>query len=108
TWRSPRRHCTSASATGRGWTASRLPGLAGTSRRSTPRPSTGCTRWSRGHDMRALEARDVRKVYWAGSAREVHALDGVSVMVGAGRFAALTGPSGSGKTTLLAMLGALD
>lgn len=58
--------------------------------------------------MRALEARDVRKVYRAGSGREVRALDGVSVAVGPGRFAALTGPSGSGKTTLLALLGALD
>lgn len=55
-----------------------------------------------------LEAREVCKFYRAGASSEVRALDGVSLSVERGAFAALTGPSGSGKTTLLALLGALD
>ncbi len=58
--------------------------------------------------MALLEAREVRKIYRAGTRGEVRALDGVSISIDRGTFVALTGPSGSGKTTLLALLGALD
>jgi ABC-type lipoprotein export system ATPase subunit len=41
-------------------------------------------------------------------AREVHALQGISLAVEPGRFVALRGRSGSGKTTLLNCIGGLD
>jgi ABC-type lipoprotein export system ATPase subunit len=47
------------------------------------------------------------RVYRVG-AREVHALQGVSLAVERGRFVALRGRSGSGKTTLLNCIGGLD
>jgi putative ABC transport system ATP-binding protein len=58
--------------------------------------------------MSLLEARDVVKVYRSGSGAAVRAVDGISLSIPRGAFAALTGPSGSGKTTLLALLGGLD
>ena len=39
---------------------------------------------------------------------DVHALNGVSMGIAAGEYAAITGPSGCGKSTLLNVLGALD
>ena len=56
----------------------------------------------------SLEADQLSKQYRAGTDDEVRAIDGVSLSIPAGVFAALVGPSGSGKTTLLALLGALD
>ena len=47
------------------------------------------------------------RVYRVG-AREVNALQDVSLEVGRGRFVALRGRSGSGKTTLLNCIGGLD
>jgi putative ABC transport system ATP-binding protein len=54
-----------------------------------------------------IEAIDVTKVYDTRGV-ETRALDGVSLAIERGEFAALAGPSGSGKTTLLNLLGALD
>ena len=48
----------------------------------------------------ALEIRDLTKTYGTG-AGVVHALTGVSLVLGTGTFTAVMGPSGSGKSTLL-------
>lgn len=55
----------------------------------------------------ALIAKDVSKVYRSG-AREVRAVDGVSVEIAGGDSVAILGPSGAGKSTLLHLLGGLD
>lgn len=52
-----------------------------------------------------LYAEKVFKTYPDG---DVHALNGVTLHVSAGEYAAITGPSGCGKSTLLNILGALD
>lgn len=50
---------------------------------------------------------DATKVYQQGKV-EVRAVDGMSLSIGKGDFAALCGPSGSGKTTVLNLIGGLD
>lgn len=50
----------------------------------------------------------VRRVYHAGEADEVRALDGVDLTIAPGEYLSVEGPSGSGKTTLLNLLGLLD
>ncbi len=50
---------------------------------------------------------DIWKIYGAGTAREVNALQGVDFQVHEGRAVAIGGPSGSGKTTLLSIIGLL-
>jgi pimeloyl-ACP methyl ester carboxylesterase len=55
-----------------------------------------------------LELRDATRRYRGGGAREVLALDRVTLAVEPGSFVAVSGPSGGGKTTLLALLALLD
>jgi putative ABC transport system ATP-binding protein len=57
--------------------------------------------------MAMVDVRDVRKVYRRGS-EELVVLDGLSLQVEEGDFAALMGPSGSGKTTLLNLIAGID
>lgn len=57
--------------------------------------------------MTILQTKNLRKIYGTGDTA-VHALDGVSLTVEKGAFAAVVGTSGSGKSTLLHMLGGLD
>jgi putative ABC transport system ATP-binding protein len=56
---------------------------------------------------RALELREVSKVYGSGSS-EVHALSAVDLSVERGELVAVMGPSGSGKSTLLTIAGSLE
>lgn len=53
-----------------------------------------------------LVVRNLVKRYLAADGDVVHAIDGVSLTVGAGEMVALYGPSGSGKTTLLKIVAA--
>ncbi len=57
--------------------------------------------------MTIIQVENVTKTYKIGEV-ETHALNGVSLTVEQGEFAALVGPSGSGKTTLLQLIGVLD
>ena len=54
-----------------------------------------------------IEIRDMYKIYEIGD-EPVHALDGVSLSIDEGEFAAIMGSSGSGKSTMLNILGCLD
>ena len=54
-----------------------------------------------------IRCTDVRKVYRQGET-EIIALEGVSLEIPRGAFAAIMGPSGSGKSTLLHLIGGLD
>ena len=57
--------------------------------------------------MEVLKAVNLTKIYGKGE-NQMRALDGVSLSVEQGQFAAVVGTSGSGKSTLLHMLGGLD
>ena len=54
-----------------------------------------------------IEIKDMYKIYNPGE-NEVRALDGVSLTIEEGEFAAVIGHSGSGKSTLMNMIGCLD
>ena len=54
-----------------------------------------------------IRVEDIHKIYSPGE-NEVRALDGVSLEIRRGEFAAIVGHSGSGKSTLMNMLGCLD
>lgn len=54
-----------------------------------------------------LSAKDLHKTYKTG-AKEVRAVNGVSVEIGKGLSVAMVGPSGAGKSTLMHILGGLD
>ena len=53
-----------------------------------------------------IEIRDMYKIYNPGE-NEVYALDGISLTIEEGEFAAVIGHSGSGKSTLMNMMGCL-
>ncbi len=55
----------------------------------------------------AVQARDLVKTYGTGDTA-VRALDGATLAIPAGQFAAVMGPSGSGKSTLMHALAGLD
>lgn len=54
-----------------------------------------------------VDIRNLYKIYKTGET-EVHALDGVSLVITKGEFTAIIGHSGSGKSTLMNILGCLD
>lgn len=54
--------------------------------------------------MAILSTTNLKKIYGSGE-NSVHALDGVTLSIEPGEFAAVVGTSGSGKSTLLHMLG---
>jgi putative ABC transport system ATP-binding protein len=54
-----------------------------------------------------VKLEEITKIYRQGKV-EVRAVDGLSLNIGKGDFAALCGPSGSGKTTVLNLIGGLD
>lgn len=54
-----------------------------------------------------VRTESLTRIYRVG-AREVHALQGVSLEIGQGKFVALRGRSGSGKTTFLNCIAGLD
>ena len=55
-----------------------------------------------------ITLRNVYKIYGEGLESEVRALDGVSLEIERGEFAAVVGQSGSGKSTMMNVLGCLD
>ena len=54
-----------------------------------------------------LITKELHKIYRAG-AKEVRAVNGISIEIKKGRSVAIVGPSGAGKSTLMHILGGLD
>jgi putative ABC transport system ATP-binding protein len=57
--------------------------------------------------MPLIELRNVTRRYTIGE-QEILALDGITLDIAQGEYAAIIGPSGSGKSTLMHLLGCLD
>ena len=55
-----------------------------------------------------IELGKVNKYFFRDTAREVHALRDIDLVVETGEYGVISGPSGCGKTTLLNAIGALD
>lgn len=54
-----------------------------------------------------IDLQQVHRIFQVGD-QEVHALNDVSLSIGAGEYLSIMGPSGSGKSTLLNIVGLLD
>src|SRR5262249_14182020 len=86
-------------------------------RRRNDRREAGRRAQGRGHregegiagdrDMAMVDVRNVTKVYRK-DAEELVVLNGLSLQVNEGDYAALMGPSGSGKSTLLNLIAGID
>jgi ABC-type lipoprotein export system ATPase subunit len=61
-----------------------------------------------GSEKPILKISELHKRYNEGKSNEVHALQGIDLMVNKGDMMAIMGSSGCGKTTLLNMIGHLD
>ena len=72
-----------------------------------PTPTADPAAFSAASHSTAIEAIDLTKTYGRGD-NAVHALRGVNVSFGQGKFTAIMGPSGSGKSTLMHTLAGLD
>jgi putative ABC transport system ATP-binding protein len=57
--------------------------------------------------MALIELTEVTKRYRVGD-QDIRALDGITLTIEQGEYAAIIGPSGSGKSTLMHLLGCLD
>jgi len=55
-----------------------------------------------------IELNKVNKYFFKATAREVHALHDIDLVIASGEYGVISGPSGCGKTTLLNAIGALD
>ena len=58
-------------------------------------------------DPLLIQAAGLRRTYQRGG-EQIHALDGIDLVVARGSFLLLVGPSGGGKSTLLHVLGGID
>ena len=62
---------------------------------------------SKNSDRNVIHLQDVKRIYKVG-VDNIHALDGVNLVIKENEYVAIMGPSGSGKSTLMNVLGCLD